>query len=222
MISNESTSGTRTSRDNMVRIFLCQGCPLFKGERKTGLLMPWRRLPYLISHFNFLHMEWSFFSKRFWSLTQNAPYSIVVSTKRPPEAVWKPSSAALPSSLVLLNSRCARRRSRFNSASHCGVLLCTPHSSGFRPAAAGWAFSNSLYKWGCRTACPPVFLELHSYCQAERFRYRTSKIWKILPCILKGLFFIPKDTRQRTTIPLIWKPSIWPEPLCSIHRSLFS
>jgi hypothetical protein len=29
---------------------------------------------------------------------------------------------------------------------HCGVLRCTPHSSGFRPAAkpAGWTFSISL------------------------------------------------------------------------------
>jgi hypothetical protein len=39
---------------------------------------------------------------------------------------------ALPSSPALLNSRCARRRSRFNRASHCGVLARTPHSWGFR------------------------------------------------------------------------------------------
>jgi hypothetical protein len=33
---------------------------------------------------------------------------------------------------------------------HCGVLLCTPHYSGFRPAAkpAGWTFSISLREAG--------------------------------------------------------------------------
>jgi electron transfer flavoprotein alpha subunit len=62
----------------------------------------------------------------------------------------KSPSAALPSSPALLNSRFARRRSRFNRASHCGVLLCTPRSSGFRPAAkpAGWTFSISLSEAG--------------------------------------------------------------------------
>jgi hypothetical protein len=36
---------------------------------------------------------------------------------------------------------------------HCGVLLCTPHSSGFRPAAkpAGWTFSISLSESGFST-----------------------------------------------------------------------
>ena len=47
------------------------------------------------------------------------------------EAVGKRPSAALPSSPALLNSRYARRQSRFNRASHCDVLLCTPRSSGF-------------------------------------------------------------------------------------------
>jgi hypothetical protein len=37
---------------------------------------------------------------------------------------------------------------------HCGVLLCTPHSSGFRPAAkpAGWTFSISSSEAGFLTA----------------------------------------------------------------------
>jgi hypothetical protein len=39
--------------------------------------------------------------------------------------------------LALLNSRCARRRSRFNRVNHCGVLLCTPHSSRFARLASG-------------------------------------------------------------------------------------
>ncbi|MGD9321646.1 MAG: hypothetical protein PVH99_16855, partial [Desulfobacteraceae bacterium] len=58
--------------------------------------------------------------------------------------------AALPLSPALLNSRYARRQSRFNRASHCGVLRCTPHSSGFRPAAkpAGWTFSISFSEAG--------------------------------------------------------------------------
>jgi hypothetical protein len=42
-----------------------------------------------------------------------------------------------PSPPALLNSRYASRRSRFNRASHCGVLLCTPHSSGFVRASLG-------------------------------------------------------------------------------------
>jgi hypothetical protein len=36
------------------------------------------------------------------------------------------ASGGLASSPALLNSRHARRRSRFNRVNHCGVLLCTP------------------------------------------------------------------------------------------------
>jgi hypothetical protein len=47
------------------------------------------------------------------------------------------AQAALRFILALLNSRCARRRSRFNRVNHCGVLLCTPHSSRFARLASG-------------------------------------------------------------------------------------
>jgi hypothetical protein len=39
--------------------------------------------------------------------------------------------------IPLLNSRYARRQSRVNRASHCGVIPCTPHSSGFVRASLG-------------------------------------------------------------------------------------
>ncbi|MGD9322259.1 MAG: hypothetical protein PVH99_19955, partial [Desulfobacteraceae bacterium] len=81
--------------------------------------------------------------------------------------------AALPLSPALLNSRYARRRSRFNRASHCGVLLCTPHSSGFVRASLGlptlragprfrkpciWRFSISLSEAGFPTVLPGLLL----------------------------------------------------------------
>jgi hypothetical protein len=53
-------------------------------------------------------------------------------------------SAALRFILALLNSRGARRRSRFNRVNHCSVLLCTPHSSRFARLASG-AFCCAVY-----------------------------------------------------------------------------
>jgi len=49
----------------------------------------------------------------------------------------KSPTAALRFIPALLNSRYARRRSRFNRVNHCGVLVSTPHSSRFASLAFG-------------------------------------------------------------------------------------
>jgi len=49
----------------------------------------------------------------------------------------KTPSAVLRFILALLNSRYARRRSRFNRVNHCGVPVSTPHSQRFARFACG-------------------------------------------------------------------------------------
>jgi hypothetical protein len=58
-------------------------------------------------------------------------------TKQNFDGFVKSPSAVLRFILALLNSRYARRRSRFNRVNHCGAPISAPHSNRFARLASG-------------------------------------------------------------------------------------
>jgi len=93
----------------------------------------------------------------------------------------KSPSAALRVIPALLNSRYARRRSRFNRVNHCDVRLSTPHSSIFARLASG-AFYCAV--------CLSTFYETVKFLLHDNTKI-TSVSTRKQP--LKGLFSLDLD-----------------------------
>jgi hypothetical protein len=92
--------------------------------------------------------------ERLWELAilRRTGQSIIDGFVRSPSV---PRVPGLRFTLALLNSRGARRRSRFNRVNHCSVLLRTPHSSRLvRP----WRIHAPCPACGGRVFCCAVYL----------------------------------------------------------------